>query len=367
MSTVSSNNSSNIIIKKKKVKQIEEIKTETKKTEIDNIKVDEPIATKEIIKDINVETTSVVDTETTLAVDTRTTLVVDAETTSVVDTETAVVDTDLEKEDELVDCEDEKIFEKEDNQKKTCLKDMNVNLFNKLLLNYKKREYSEDKKAPLTHNAQIALYILNTTLCDVIVKNAIINVTKDVVGMVTLNYGTLYNSLANDEDLRRPYLYCRSLFDNLIYYDSEYTVNYTNIMKRIGKIDERIKLSQEDGAYNFLIFLLLRTTKEVIRNSDLIRIAGKMGTINDKHIVAAVHIFFGDTHLEKILENKIIDGCAVFKRETQMTKSKKKEEKIEKIENEVTVLNQDKINDSCEQEILHDDSDHEDNNNNNEN
>lgn len=230
--------------------------------------------------------------------------------------------------------------------KKNKIGDMNINLFNKMIINYKNLNYS-DKKAPNIHNAHGALYFLNNTLCDEIVKNAIINIKKDIVGMVTLDYTTLYNSLANNDDLISVYKYTRSLYDDNLLYNAEYTVTYTNMMNRISKIDERIKLTN-DNAYNFLIFLLLKTTKEILRIADIIRISGKKGTLNENHITDAVKIVFGNRHLAKILINKILDGVKTLSQ--NKSKNRKKAETSEVLDDDKTVVKNESENNVDEKE-----------------
>lgn len=267
-------------------------------------------------------------------------------------------DTDNQEENKIKNSEEEELKKTEDEidsiempedtteNKKNKIGDMNINLFNKMIINYKNLNYS-DKKAPNIHNAHGALYFLNNTLCDEIVKNAIINIKKDVVGMVTLDYTTLYNSLANNDDLISVYKYTRSLYDDNLLYNAEYTVTYKNMMNRISKIDERIKLTN-DNAYNFLIFLLLKTTKEIIRIADIIRISGKKGTLNENHITDAVKIIFGNRHLAKILINKILDGVKTLSQ--NKSKNRKKADTSEVLDDEKTVVKNESENNVDEKE-----------------
>lgn len=246
--------------------------------------------------------------------------------------------------------------------KKNKIGDLNINLFNRLILNYKKREYN-DKKAPNIHNAHGALYFMNIALYEEIIKNAIINTTKDVVGIVMLDYTILYNSLGNNDDLRSVYIYYRSLYDDIFSYNAEYTVTYTNMMNKISKIDERIKLTN-DNAYNFLIFLLLKTTKEIIRIADIIRISGKMGTINENHIINAIKIMFGNRHLAKILINKILDGVKTMSQNKSKQRKSKQEinEQSEVINEQSDIINisennleLNKLDDTDDENILSED------------
>jgi hypothetical protein len=160
-------------------------------------------------------------------------------------------------------------------------------------------------KTPKIYRAHIPLTIINQY-----VLKRIIRITsfmeRDIVHLLNIDFYGMYQGIGNDEEIRDVFILWRSRYDANIIYSKVYSVSKDSLEKYISnKIDNRIKITQ--NGFNFLVYLLEKTTMELIRIANTIREVNKGGTINDKQIIGAMYILFGETRFTREVESKIID------------------------------------------------------------
>lgn len=204
---------------------------------------------------------------------------------------------------------------------KRCKKDFGSKTFRMILNDYISDNYNNSEKKPKIHLADVALNGLNMNLCIIIIENAIKNVTSDnnIFGSINVDYTVLFNSIGSDDDLRKIFLGQLSFYDPSMTYYKQYNITKQNIDKHIdNNIFHKINLNMD--AFNLLVFLLLKTTMNIIRTADTIRKCNKNGSINHKMIISSIDVVFNFTQKANFLMSKVTD---IIIREEKINREKK--------------------------------------------
>ena len=228
----------------------------------------------------------------------------------------------------------------------------NVNIFKKwikqkLLTDEKFCEYKDTQNIPKLSGSHIALTAMNEELCKIILERTIERLTKEKNGLYLITFKEIYDIIMIDPDLRKNLYSYLDMYDCTLSYKDQYCISEKCIKEYIDNVFNK-SIDINNGAFNLLMYLLLKTCVRIIDSAYVVIQAMKRKTIGAKIIISCVSIHFSGTmhHLLQMKIDETIKLYGNYMKEKDKDEEPKKEEEIKK--------------DVIEESELDDDSDEED-------
>jgi hypothetical protein len=177
------------------------------------------------------------------------------------------------KKEDVEDGEDGETEKKGKNQATTKAKlDFDVNRFKVFMARQYKisdpKSESDDWEKPKFHGGQIALAAANEVLCNYIIKEAINHLSKDKVGLYTLDKNAFTATIKSEPDLKTAFLSLLEVYDPQTNFSDQYCIERKDIDKYIAKnFGENFSL--DASGFNLLTYILLKYSSSVTKYASM--------------------------------------------------------------------------------------------------
>lgn len=169
-------------------------------------------------------------------------------------------------------------------------------------------ENNKVPKIPKFSGSHVALTALNEKLCYVILERTIKRLSKDKMGLYCIKFNDISDILQVDKELHRDLGVFVDAFDNTLNYKDQYCISEDVIRDYIDNTFGKC-ISITNDAFNFLVYLLHKSSVRIIDTAYEMIVYAKKMTINPLSIMVSASVHFsGD--IKKLLRIRMDEAIA---------------------------------------------------------